>query len=120
MLQLVISHTASADCTYALLQSGGSFMVVVSVSRWLLMRGCCHVPVSAFLWPPVTGRAPLILNPWLLVAAPLAVILSAVSIVRILWIPALVICVHLTPLMVSSPLWHLPLPAKGDYGQESY
>lgn len=54
---------------YGLLQSRGSFMAVVSVSRWLHVRGRCHVPLSILFGPPVIRRASLVhVSYWLLVA----------------------------------------------------
>lgn len=98
-----------------LLHSRGSFRVVVSVNRWLLVRGSCHVPLSVVFGPPVTSRASLVHISRLLVVASLAIMQRMVSIVWIGLIPAPVLCIHITPLMVSSPLWHRPVPAKEDY-----
>ena len=86
------------------LQSWGSFMIVVSVSR-------CHVPLSVLFGPPVTSRASVARVSWLLVVAS-GVIWSAVCTVWMVPVPALVLGVCIAPLMVSSPLWHFPLPAK--------
>lgn len=73
-------------------------MVVVSVSRWLTARGRCHVPLSVLFGPPVTGRASLTQ------VSGLSVAIIRVHIIRV--------HIHITPLRVSSPLWHFPLAAK--------
>lgn len=78
-------------------------VVVVSVSRWLVVS--CQVPVSVMFGPPVTGRASLAHVSWLLVATSV-IVRRGVSIVCRVPLPA-VLCIRVTPVVVSCPLWHL-------------
>lgn len=84
------------------LQPRGSFRVI---SRCLLIRRRCHVPLSAVFGPPVTSRASHICVPWLLVASSALIVIMTPA-VRVVLVPALAVRVCVASFMVSSPVCH--------------
>lgn len=85
------------------LQCGASFMMVVSESR---LRCTCHVPLFR---PPVTSRAFLASDSGIFFVISAVILINLLCPVRGILVLALVICVCITPRLVSAPLWHLQL-----------
>lgn len=86
----------------SLLQCWGCLMVGLAVSRWLLVRASCHVP----LFGPVTSRTsspfpstPVLVFGLLIVVPPLIFGQVLVSV--------FILCIHITPMVLSSSFWHL-------------
>lgn len=86
------------------LQPRGSFRVI---SRCLLIRRRCLIPLSAVFGPSVTSRASHICIPWLLVASSALIVIMTPA-VRVVLVPALAVCVCVASFVVSSPVCHSP------------